>query len=124
VATHHGRLDPYGIELHLATSVKSWRQLRRDLPELTAPKNPGGGGATVWTADRRQPIDVGHCLVFINVKSYRRRGGNDLAETCAHEAAHVVLFLFDHINTDPVHAHEPFAYMVGWVTTWLMERVR
>lgn len=120
MAVHHGVITPYGIDLHLATSMKSWRRLRKQLPELNIPKRPGGGGATVWTADRRQSIDVGHALVFIDVKGYRRREPFALERTCAHEAAHVAVFLHAHFNTTV--EGEPFAYMVDWLTGWLLER--
>jgi hypothetical protein len=122
VALHHGVIAPYNIELHLATSMKSWRKLRRTLPELAIPKNPGGGGATVWTADRRGAIDVGHACVFIDVAEYRKMGPLRVGATCAHEAAHVAVFLHEHFNTTV--EGEPFAYLVDWLFTWLWERTR
>lgn len=122
MAIHHGRIEPYHIDLHLATSMKSWRRLRKQLPELTVPKRPGGGGATIWTADRRQSVHVGHALVLIDVKGYRRRERFALERTCVHEAAHVAVFMHEHINTSV--SGEPFAYLVDWLAGWLMERTR
>jgi hypothetical protein len=120
VALHHGLIEPYKIELHLATTMKSWRKARRLFDYLELPKSPGGGGATVWTADRRGKIDVGHAFVFIDVAEYRRMGRGRVEGTCAHEAAHVAVFLHEHFNTTV--GGEPFAYLVDWLFTWLWER--
>jgi hypothetical protein len=121
VSVAHHTLDIYGAEIHLATTKRDWTTLRRrfkfldDAPESAglsqfATFHPKGGGIT-----------VPHLVLWLDLKAHQTR--LDLIDTCAHEAAHAAGQLFEHIGHDIRGTDEPHAYLVGWLTRWMLEQV-
>lgn len=118
VARH--TLDIYGVDLHLATTEREWKNLRRRLSYLdTLPDSAGLTHFAIW-----EPNDGGRSTPVV---AFWIRGGVagdllDLVATCAHEATHAA----SHILTWTGHdirgdrgGDEPMAYLVGWLTQWL-----
>lgn len=120
----HHVLDVYGAHIHLATDRRAWATLRRrysgmvdTVPESAgwcriATFHPKGGGITEL-----------HLVLWVDVAAHHAQPG-ELLDTCAHEATHAALALMDHIGHDPRgSADEPIAYLVGWLTRWMWERI-
>jgi hypothetical protein len=122
VSVAHHTLDIYGAELHLVTTKRDWSTLRRKLsfmdkgaPESAglaqfATFHPKGGGIT-----------VPHLVLWLDLASHRTR--LDLIDTAAHEASHAAGQLLEHIGHDIRGTDEPHAYLVGWLTRWMLEQV-
>jgi hypothetical protein len=109
---------PYGAELHLATTERQWATLAARF-ELDEDDN-NGVGTTTLVLDREKFVP--HLVVWLDVATI----GDDalgMVTTCAHEAAHVAGMLLDHVRESYDGASEAFAYLVGWVTRWLIEAV-
>ena len=89
-------LDIYGAHLHAAINQDQWAALRRKIDSLD--EHPSGLGFTSLDLHERDTgLVTPHLSVFVDVEAH----GDDTAaliETCAHEAAHVIGFLFDHIG--------------------------
>jgi hypothetical protein len=113
--SHH--LDVYGAKLYLARERDEWTRLKKQtgfkLDKIDSV------GLTQLILDRE--TGQVHFCVFIDVRNHPK---GELIQTCAHEAAHIAGMMLDHIDTDYDGHSEPFAYLVGWTTTWLWEHVR
>lgn len=113
-------LDIYGVHLHVATSLKGWKQLRRHLTFLD--EKPGGLGFVhhaTWHPDDGSAHTT-HVAILINDEAHQGDLLN-LLDTCAHEAAHAAGHILDYIGEPYGGASEPHAYLVGWITRFLWE---
>lgn len=116
----HHVLDAYGCHLHVATDRRGWATLRRRLPGLVdgpAPESAGWTRFATWQP--KSGITVPVVVVYINAAQHTEPV--DLIDTAAHEAAHVVSALMEHIGHSISGVDEPSAYLTGWVTAWLWE---
>lgn len=108
-------LDIYGAELFRATSKAELREIRSLVPfKIEA---PGAAAATWFEAVDRGPFTVPHIVFYVDPK----RGDTlDLIELCAHEATHGAGQLFEHLAHTMQGIDEPHAYLIGWLTRWLI----
>ena len=120
MAVAHHTLDIYGVELHLATTKRDWSTLRRKLTFLNkTPESAGLAHFALW--EPKPPgISVPHVAFWIDCAAHS--DSLELVDTCAHEAAHGANHILEHIGTDIRGSNEPHAYLVGWLTRWLVER--
>lgn len=109
-------LDIYNIDIYLARNKRQWGALRRKFDVSLPPMETAG--ATVEIAGNGQ-YDL---AFYIDVPGHDEP--YELINTCAHEAAHGALRIFEHIRQDPQDSHEPFAYLTGWLTQWLWEHCK
>jgi hypothetical protein len=116
----HHVLDVYDAELHLATTPRQWDALVRRFDGGLEPDDCNGVGTTTLVLDREKYVP--HLIVWIDAATI---GDNALGmvTTCAHEAAHVATMLLDHVRESYDGESEALAYLVGWVTRWLIEGV-
>lgn len=117
----HTTVDPYGVELHLATTERQWSALVSRFGDGGLEDDHNNGiGATCLVLDRE--TYVAHLVVWLDADTI----GDDalaMVTTCAHEAAHAAGMLLDHVREKYDGESEAFAYLVGWVTRWLIEAV-
>lgn len=115
-------LDVYGVDLHLATTARDWKKLRRRLTYLEdVPDSAGLTHFAVWDpADGSQSVPV----ATFWIRDALIADPLQLVETCAHEAthaaAHVLTWAGHDIRGDDGH-DEPSAYLAGWLTRWIWE---
>ena len=115
----HHVLDIYGVHVHLATSKKQWKRLRRELTFLNEkPEALGLSAFATFHPDAAAP-PVPHLVFWLDLPALTNPG--DLIDTCAHEAAHGANQILDHVGHDTRGTDEPSAYLVGWLTRWLWE---
>lgn len=116
----HHVLDVYGAELHLATTERQWDALVRRFDGGLEDDDHVSLGATCLVLDRE--LAKAHLVVWLDADTI----GADalgMVVTCAHEAAHAAGMLLDHIRQPYNGESEAFAYLVGWITGWLIEAV-
>lgn len=115
-------LDIYGTELYLVTNRRDWATLRRRLSYLD--KAPASAGLAAFAAfePKNGSITTSHLALWIDVAAHR--SDLDLIDTAAHEASHAAGQIFEWINHDVRGTDEPSAYLVGWLTRWIIEGVR
>ena len=102
--THH-RLDVYPVDLYLASNRRAYGHLRRKHKQLV----PADSAGLTQIIE-----DEGVVVIYVD----KSLDTVTLLEVVAHEAAHAALFIFELIGQEPVPAHEPFAYLTGWLTKW------
>lgn len=112
----HHQVDIYGAWLHCTRSRKAWREMRKEI-DRRLPKRVESYGLTSHVVTRDGTV---HLCVFLD----KRLDGAGLVEVSAHEAAHLAGMLLDGIEADYDGQSEPFAYLVGWATTWLWQVAR
>jgi hypothetical protein len=118
----HHTLDIYGAEIHLVTDKRSWSTLRRKLSFLDKPAPESAGLAQFATFHPKDGgLTVPHLVLWLDLKAHKTK--LDLIDTCAHEASHAAGQLFDWIGHDIRGTDEPHAYLVGWLTRWMLEQV-
>jgi hypothetical protein len=117
VTTVSHQLDVYGAWLHVVTRKKDWRRLRKEI-NREVPKRVTSFGLACRTHGRDGST---HLLVFIDVKKV---GDAGLVELCAHEAAHAAVMLFDQIGERVTWKSEPYAYLCGWLTSFIWQHAR
>ena len=108
----HRTLDIYGIDVYFARDKRQWGALRRKYKGLPA-VNTAGMTACVETGG------IFELAFYIDVPGHDEP--YHLINTCAHEATHGALYIFEHIHQETQDSHEPFAYLTGWLTQWLWE---
>lgn len=113
----HHVLDVYGAHLWLATGPK---QLRRLSDKFEDDGLGGGLGTTSLILDQQRHTP--HVVIWIDVEAHAA-DALALVQTCAHEAAHVATMLLRHIGHTIRSEDEPHAYLVGWVTAWILEQI-
>jgi hypothetical protein len=116
----HHVLDVYDAELHLATTEREWARLVRRFEGTLEPDDCNGVGTTTLVLDRERFRP--HLVIWVDLTTH----GDDalgLVTTCAHEAAHAAGMLLDHIRQSYDGESEAFAYLVGWITRWLIEGI-
>lgn len=117
--TAHHVLDVYETHLHVTSSRAGWASIARRLPIGELDPVAGLTTEVLWRSDAG--ASQHHVVVYVDVDAH----GNPalLAATAAHEATHVAAAIFEHINHRPNPGNEPFAYLVGWLTAWIFDRV-
>ena len=112
-------LTPYGVQLHFASTKREWATLRRKLDFLC--KTPDSAGLTEWAlwVPKGSGITTPHLAIYVDLAGHT--DPLDLIETCAHEAAHGAGHVLDWIGHEYGGSDEPHAYLVGWLTRWLMD---
>lgn len=109
----HRVIDIYGIDIYLARDKRQWGALKRKFKGLPS-VDTSGVTAELVTTD-----GIFQLAFYIDVAGHDEQ--YHLINTCAHEAAHGALYIFDHINQETQNSHEPFAYLTGWLTQWIWE---
>lgn len=128
--TWHHSLDIYETELHLTTKRAGWAAISRRLPVLAHDI----GGVAGCSSSRVIPAtnggwDTHHVALYIDTRPARADSSNypKLAGTVAHEATHAALAICDQrglrVSSEADHDEEPYAYLVGWLSQWIWERV-
>lgn len=112
----HHQLDIYGVWLHVTRSRKAWRKLRTQ-QGLDLPKRIQSLGLTTRVLETDGTM---HIAVYLHPDLK----DDGLVEIAAHEAAHLAGMLFDAIEASYDGQSEPFAYLVGWATSWLWQVAR
>lgn len=122
MAIRRHTLDIYGTELYLATNRRDWATLRRRLAFLD--KVPDSAGRACWAIHLPNDgsVTTSHLALWVDKAAHRT--DLDLIATAAHEAAHGVAQLFEWIGHEVKGTDEPSAYLVGWLTRWIVEGVR
>ncbi len=115
-------LDIYGVNLHLATTERDWKWLRRHLPYVKEmPDSAGHSHFAVWEPNNDGlPLPV----LALWIRDELNEDPAELIDTCAHEAAHAagqILSWIGHDFRGDGGVDEPHAYLVGWLTKWLWE---
>lgn len=120
-------LDIYGVELHLATTRREWKKLRKRLSFLH--KDPAAVALTQFA--RWEPIDGGRSIPILAfwISPIISDDERFLVETCAHEASHAASIiltnaLHDVRGGDGNGVDEPTAYLTGWIAGWLYENTK
>lgn len=128
--TWHHTLDIYGTELHLTTTRAGWKALSRRLPALSYDPD----GVAGITSSRNLPgvnggWDTHHVAFFVDTRPAKADPSNysRLAGTVAHESTHAALAICDQrglrVDADGAFDDEPFAFLIGWLSEWIWERV-
>lgn len=119
-ATH--TLDIYGVDIHLATTEREWKKLRKRLTYLD--DTPNAAGFThfaIWEpSDHTSPVPV----VAFWIRNELTTDPLQLVETCAHEAVHAathILAWAGHDIRGDDGNDEPTAYLAGWLTRWIWD---
>lgn len=107
------RLDIFGSTIWAAATPKQLGKVgaRGGPPDLD---NRGCAGMTFSQVCGT----AHHVVVYVDAIHHLTAGG--LVNTCAHEASHVADAVFEHIEEEAPGA-ETRAYLVGWVTQWLID---
>ena len=114
----HHVLDIYGTHLHLVHTPRQWKALRKRLEFMgDVPDSDGLSHMAVWVPNDAGKAEV-HIVLWLDVRKIASVA--DLADTCAHEASHATHQLFHHIGHEVQGTDEPSAYLVGWLTGWMM----
>jgi hypothetical protein len=121
VSVSHHTLDVYGAEIHLATTRRDWATLRRRLNFLDGVPEAAGMSTFATFHPKGGGLTVPHLVLWLDLKAHKTK--LELVDTCAHEASHAAGQLLDHIGHDIRGTDEPHAYLVGWLTRWLLEQV-
>ena len=109
----HHQLDVYGAWIHVTRSRKAMRAMRKTYG-VKIPKKLEVLGLTAHASDRDGSM---HFAVFLD----KQLDGAGLIEIVAHESAHLAGMLLDSIEAEYDGRSEPFAYLVGWATSWLWQ---
>lgn len=114
------RIDVYGGWLHVASTRKQWKALRKQHAPLG--KSPGSMGLTHLFVDRSEQ-NAPHIAVWIDVAAMKDDEAA-LVDTIAHEAVHVAAHLLDHVGQAANgHDSEALAYLTGWTAARIWETV-
>lgn len=118
MSRRHHVLDVYGAELHLATTDRQWAKLvRRFNGGLEEDPDDRVGATALMVDDGRA-----HLVMWLDAGTV----GDDalgMVTLCAHEATHAAAMLLDHVRQPYDGESEALAYLVGWLTGWLIEAV-
>lgn len=112
-------LDIYGTELYLATDRRSWATLRRRCNFLDKTAQSAGFAQFATWHPKDGSLTANIVVLWIDVKAHRST--LDLIDTAAHEASHAVSQILDYIGHEPKGTDEPSAYLVGWLTRWILD---
>jgi hypothetical protein len=115
-------LDIYGTELYLVTTKRDWATLRRRLTFLEEPPRAAGQATFALWEPKGSGVTESHLVVWIDPSANDE--DMDLIETAAHEATHGVQQIFEWIGHDVKGVDEPSAYLIGWLTRWIVAGVR
>lgn len=118
MAVIHHTLDIYDVELHLVTNRRDWTALRRKLDFMDKAPESAGLSQFATFHPKDGGLTVPHLVLWIDLKQNREH--LDLIDTCAHEASHAAGQLFEYIGHDHRGSDEPSAYLVGWLTRWIL----
>ena len=111
------RLDIFScIVLHHVRTSGEWKRLRRTITSMDAPPDAMGHTGTHGRVDEDE----------LHVVIYTRPGltALDAVATCAHEAVHAAGKILDHVGQSYDGQSETLAYLVDWLTVWLMVGVK
>lgn len=113
-------LDIYGVNVHLATSKRDWKQLRKELPFVG--KVPKSMGQTQFACTKLGGIVIqAHLVLWVDINAHANAAS--LVDTCAHESAHAADRIVEWIGHTPMVCDEPTAYLVGWLTSWMWDGI-
>ena len=121
MSRHRHVLDVYGTTLHLATTPKSLDKIRKQMPG--AVEDIGAIGGTCTVLEHHDGGATTYHVVFWVDFAAHDGDALRLVNTAAHEAAHGAGFLFDHIGQSYGGDSEAFAYLVGWLTEWIVSHL-
>jgi len=111
-------LDIYGVDLHLATTEREWKKLRKRLAYITEqPDSAGHTHFAIWHPNNGDPATP---VVTFWIRPHTDPA--ELVNTCAHEAVHAasqILTWTGHDIRGDEGTDEPHAYLTGWLTHWL-----
>uniref|UniRef100_A0AAU8B7V9 IrrE N-terminal-like domain-containing protein n=1 Tax=Dulem virus 42 TaxID=3145760 RepID=A0AAU8B7V9_9CAUD len=105
----------YPIELHVCKNV--------DYSILSKKYELEGHGKDIDIAltifgVKELQTDKSICLVILNSEAKGFKDKANIVNTCAHEASHYVIDMFDFIgNNITQDTHEPVAYLAGWAAS-------
>lgn len=118
------QLDIYNqVYVHVATTKLSWKRLTKRMA-IADPELPDAIGYTTMKTWRPNKSGFTELHFFIWIDTKKMKNSADLVNTCAHEATHTAVFLFDYIGYSwKDTGAEPIAYFVGWLTEWLWDNV-
>lgn len=120
----HTTVDLYATEAYVVWCHKARKRLRKRLPFML--KDPGATGLTefsVWHPKKGvRGLPRAHLVVWVNVDHHETLP--QLVDTIAHEATHGALRILEWVQV-PVNgdSSEAYAYLVGWLTRWMLESV-
>lgn len=115
-------LDIYDVELHLASTAGQWKKLRKHLDFLaeTAPTAQGQATFATWTPREGAATPV--VVLWVNATAHHSQP--ELIDTCAHEATHAAQLILEFIGHQPQGVDEPSAYLIGWLTRWMVRHLK
>ena len=122
LAVKRHTLDIYGTELYLATNRRDWATLRRRLTFLDKRAESAGLASFATFVPNDGSVTQSHLAIWIDKAAHKTN--LDLIETASHEALHGATALFDWIGHEVKASDEPSAYLVGWLTRWIVEGVQ
>ncbi len=122
MAIRRHTLDIYGTELYLVTNRRDWATLRRRLSFLDKAPDSAGRACFALFEPKSGGITTSHLAIWIDKAAHKT--DLDIIDTAAHEASHGASDIFDWIGHETGASDEPCAYLVGWLTRWIVEGVR
>lgn len=117
-APKHHVLDIYNVHLHRVTERRDVKNIRRRLPFLDKTLADASAACQFATHSKTkgEPF-LPHLVFWIDLKQNVDR--LDLIDSAAHEAAHGASEILEWVGHD-ARGDEPNAYLVGWLTRWLI----
>lgn len=112
-------LDIYDADLHLVTTPAAWTQLRKTLDHLDA-EVPDSAGLVQFSTFEPDDGTLNTPVLVIWINQAQHADTLQLIDTVAHEATHAAGELLEHIGHQIKGTDEPHAYLVGWITRWIL----
>lgn len=112
-------LDVYDADLHLVTTPQAWRRLRKTLTFLDE-QVPDSAGLVQFSTFEPDDGTLNTPILVIWINQAQHSNRLQLVDTVAHEATHAAGELLEHIGHQIKGSDEPHAYLVGWLTRWIL----
>ena len=110
----------YGVDLVVARKSATLEDLKKDYMYYDGVELDDDVSSFTCSACKcKRKSDNRYCVVIkynhpCSVKGIDKKA--DLVNTCAHEAGHAALFIYEYVEQNVCFcSQEPFCYLVGWV---------
>jgi len=107
------RIDPYDAQLHYATTPDEWARVRKRFGKSADVPDSIGRTDRYWDTKTGRT----HMIVWVDVAKHTR--ADTLLNTITHEGYHAAAGLLEGLG-QTLDESEAVAYLVDWITTWLV----
>ena len=119
----------YPVDIVVANQYTTLKELQNKYIRCDDVELPEAVMEDLASTTRCRDKKTGKAVVLIKFNRHTSVKGVDkqvsLVNTCAHEAAHAVLSIYDFIEEDVCLVHqETFAYFMGSVTEWIYKTIK